>query len=197
MFTVITCRHSGSALLKKLNFCDNCVWFSNEHVYVIMLGGRLLGTESKRIYQISCLKNGRGRLRNLSSGRLRESFWNSIWLRNKTVIYKVVAYGRWSLRRSGRYERVDCTLTKITCNLIQCILCLHIVWCNSLDPFPSYWNSISNSYPVLLFQSTAAGVSGQVTLCATCPAMEDSKFVLARVLNRFLHMVVGIARERG
>ena len=25
------------------------------------------------------------------SGRLRESFWSSIWLRNKTVIYKVVA----------------------------------------------------------------------------------------------------------
>ena len=29
-------------------------------------------------------------------------------LRNKTVAYEVVAYGRWSLTRSGRYERVDC-----------------------------------------------------------------------------------------
>ena len=43
---------------------------------------------------------------NLSSGRLGESSWNSIWLRNKMVIYKVVAYGRWLLTRSGRYERV-------------------------------------------------------------------------------------------
>ena len=74
-----------------------------------MLGGRLLERENKRIYQISGLKSGRGCLRNLSSGRLRESFWNSIWLRNKTVIYKVVAYGRpWLLTRSGQYERVDC-----------------------------------------------------------------------------------------
>ena len=24
------------------------------------------------------------------------------------VVFKVVAYGRWSLTRSGRYERVDC-----------------------------------------------------------------------------------------
>ena len=59
--------------------------------------------------QISGPKSGRGRLRNLRSGRLRESFWNSVWLRNKTVICKVVAYGRWSRTRSGRYERVDCS----------------------------------------------------------------------------------------
>ena len=44
----------------------------------------------------------------LSSGRLRESFLNSVWLRNKSIICKVVAYGRWSLTRSGRYQRVDC-----------------------------------------------------------------------------------------
>ena len=66
-----------------------------------MLGGRLLETENKRIYQISCLKSGHSRLRNLSSGCLRESFINSIWLRNKTVI------------QSGRYERVDCISSKI------------------------------------------------------------------------------------
>ena len=30
---------------------------------------------------------------------------------DKTIICKVVAYGRWSLTRSGRYERVDCTLS--------------------------------------------------------------------------------------
>ena len=45
---------------------------------------------------------------NLGSGRLRKSFWNSVWLRNKRLNCKVVAYGRWSLTRSGRYERVDC-----------------------------------------------------------------------------------------
>ena len=72
-----------------------------------MLGGRLPETENKRVCQTSGLKTGRGGLRNLSSGRLRESSWNSIWLRNKIVIYKVVAHGRWSLASSGRYERVD------------------------------------------------------------------------------------------
>ena len=43
-----------------------------------MLGGRLPKTESKRISQIFGLKSGRGPLRNLSGGRLRESSWNSI-----------------------------------------------------------------------------------------------------------------------
>ena len=28
----------------------------------------------------------------VSTGRLRESFYNSIWLENKTVIFKVIAY---------------------------------------------------------------------------------------------------------
>ena len=60
-------------------------------LYVIVLGGRLLETENKRICQISGLKSCRGRLRNLYSDCLQESFWNSIWLRNKMVIYKVVA----------------------------------------------------------------------------------------------------------
>ena len=41
--------------------------------YVIMPGGRLPETENKKIY-ISGPKSGRGRLRNLRSGRLRESF---------------------------------------------------------------------------------------------------------------------------
>ena len=61
-----------------------------------MLGGRLLETENKRKCEISGLKSGRGHLRNLSSGRLRESFRNSISLRNKTV---VVAYEK-SVRES-------------------------------------------------------------------------------------------------
>ena len=73
-----------------------------------MPGGRLPETENKRMYQISGPKSGRGRLGNLGSGRLQESFLNSVWLRNKSIICKAVAYGRWSLTRSGRYERVDC-----------------------------------------------------------------------------------------
>ena len=40
--------------------------------YVIMPGGRLRESENKRICRISDLKSGRGRLRNSSSGRLRE-----------------------------------------------------------------------------------------------------------------------------
>ena len=39
-----------------------------------MPGGRLAEAKNKRIYQISGPKSGRGRLRNLGSGRLRESF---------------------------------------------------------------------------------------------------------------------------
>ena len=42
--------------------------------YVIMQGGRLRESENKRICRISDLKSGGGRLRNSSSGRLRESF---------------------------------------------------------------------------------------------------------------------------
>ena len=86
----------------KINFCDipATVFLQS---YLIMPAGRLPETESKRIYQISSPKSGRGRLRNLGSGRLRESFWNSVWLRNKTIVCKVIANGRWSLTRSGRY----------------------------------------------------------------------------------------------
>ena len=96
---------------------------------MIMLGGRLPETENKRICQISGLKSGRGRFRNMSGGRLRESSGNSISLRDKTVVYEVVAYGRWSLTRSGRYERVDgilnCTMyvnkaeTKVNKSLVK------------------------------------------------------------------------------
>ena len=42
--------------------------------YVIMSGGRLREIENKRICGISDLTSGRGRLRNSSSGRFRESF---------------------------------------------------------------------------------------------------------------------------
>ena len=53
-----------------------------------MLGGRLPETKNKRMYQISGPKSGRGRFGNLGSGCLRESFWNSVWLRNKRIICK-------------------------------------------------------------------------------------------------------------
>ena len=102
---------------------------------MIILGGRLLETENKRKCQISCLKSGHGRLRNVSSGRLQERFWNSIWLRNKTVIYKVVAYGRWSLTRSGRYERVDCTFER---------------YCTLLLPFGVLQARLQNTWPIHL-----------------------------------------------
>ena len=72
-----------------------------------MAGGCLLETENKRMYEISGPKNGCCCFGDLGSSRLRESFWNSVWLRNKRIICKVVAYGRWLLTRSGPYERVD------------------------------------------------------------------------------------------
>ena len=110
----IICQQTWSALF-KINFCD--IWSTVFlQSYVIMPGGRLPETENKRICQISGPKSGRGRLRNLRSGRLRESFWNSVWLRNKRIICKVVAYGRWSLTRSGRYERVDCITLMVLCH---------------------------------------------------------------------------------
>ena len=67
------CQQTWSALLiRKLTF----VTFEQRlflQSYVIMPGGRLPETENKRIYQIFGPKSGRGRLRNLGSGRLRES----------------------------------------------------------------------------------------------------------------------------
>ena len=49
--------------------------------YVITLGGRLLETGNKRIGRISGVKSGRGRLRNLPSGRL------GTFLLNKMRVY--------------------------------------------------------------------------------------------------------------
>ena len=62
-----------------------------------MLGGRLLETENKRTYQISCLKSGRGRLRNLSSGRLRAK--TVFWLRKRLFTKR-------SLTGGGRLREV-------------------------------------------------------------------------------------------
>ena len=89
---------------RKLNFSDRKVMI----FLTILLGSHWSETENKRILQLSGLKRGPGRLRNLNTGRLWESFWNSTWLKNKMNICKVVDYGRWSLTRSGLKERVDC-----------------------------------------------------------------------------------------
>lgn len=51
-----------------------------------MLDGQLPETENKRKFQICDFKSGCGCIRNLGIGRLGESFWNSIWLRDKVVI---------------------------------------------------------------------------------------------------------------
>ena len=56
-----------------MNFCDIRTTVLLQS-YVIMPGGRLRETENKRVRQISGPKSGRGRLRNLSSGHLQESF---------------------------------------------------------------------------------------------------------------------------
>ena len=42
------------------------------------------------------------------------------------VIYKVVAYGRWSHTRSGRYERVDRT----SYPLARVMLCSGTIYCD-------------------------------------------------------------------
>ena len=75
----------------------------------IFLGGRLLETKNKRIHQISGQKSGRGCLRNLSSGRLRDNFWNSIWLKYKNYLqsrhlWEVAAYKKCSLGESWLYS---------------------------------------------------------------------------------------------
>ena len=42
------------------------------------------------------------------------------------VIYKVVAYGRWSLTRSGRKERVDCMMDLLfKDNIFHCYIKLY------------------------------------------------------------------------
>jgi len=69
--------------------------------------------KTKESCQFSGLKSGRNPVAlNIWEVVAYESFWNSIWLRNEMVIYKVVAYGRWVAyeKWSGRYERIYCTM---------------------------------------------------------------------------------------
>ena len=70
----------------------------------INLVGRLLETKNNSICQICGLKSGRGRLRNLSIGRLRELEFLKQYLTEKQNGYlqsgrlrEVVAYKTWSL----------------------------------------------------------------------------------------------------
>ena len=67
------------------------------------MGGRLLATENKRICQISGLKSGRSRLRNLSSSRLREFLKQYLTEKQNSYLesgclQEVVAYDKWLLR---------------------------------------------------------------------------------------------------
>ena len=64
---------------------------------MIMLGGRLPETENKTICQISDLKSGGGRFRNLSGSRLRESSGNRETKR---------LFTKWSLTGGGRLREV-------------------------------------------------------------------------------------------
>ena len=73
-----------------------------------MPGGRLLGAETQRTMSSLWFKERSQSLRHSASGHLREFLHvHFIRLGSKTVLYKVVAYRRWSLTRSGRCESVD------------------------------------------------------------------------------------------
>ena len=71
---------------------------------MITFGGHLRDAEKK--VKASAFKTGCGRLRNLSGGRLRESSWNIISLKQNGYLQsgrlrEVVVCEKWSLRESG------------------------------------------------------------------------------------------------
>ena len=89
-----------------------------------MLGGHLPETENKRICVISGLKSGRGPLRNLSGGRLREFLKQYLTEKQNGCfrsgrLREVVAY------KSGRYERVDCILIHWCACVVMCVSCAY------------------------------------------------------------------------
>ena len=86
---------------KKTELLTSEWWFSNNS-----FGWSRTGIREQKNTSNVWPKNGHRHLKNLSSGRLRESFWNSIWLRNKTVICKVVAYEKRSLEESWLYKNL-------------------------------------------------------------------------------------------
>ena len=67
------------------------------------VGWSLTGNRKQRIYQLSCLKSGHGRLPNFSSGCLRQSFIQSGHLQ------EAVAYEKWSLWESRLYFIWKCS----------------------------------------------------------------------------------------
>ena len=64
--------------------------------------------------------------------RLRESFWKSIWPRDKSVIYNLVAYEKWSLWESW------------TCKLYVNLWILHF-HCSQWNSMPSTWSTTQES----------------------------------------------------
>ena len=110
----IICQQTWSALFKNW-----LLWYSSNGFLTVIrdhAGWSLTGNRKQNSvsHWDSSPKSGRGRgrIRNWGSCRLRESFWNSVWLRTLRVTCQVVAFGRWSLSRSGRYERVDCVFER-------------------------------------------------------------------------------------
>ena len=81
-------------------------------------------------------KNGRSRLRNVSD-RLRESFWNSIWLRNKTLTRGGLS------ARSGRYEREFTACIQSQLSKFKVRISLHYSY--DIDP-PRYSLVVKNKY---------------------------------------------------
>ena len=124
--------------------------------YVIIPDGRLRETENKRTCRISGLKGGRGRLRNLSSGCLRESYWNRIWPKKKPVIFKVAAYGRWSLTESWLSYTdlvwLVCYAPRNSLQYVKFINCCCTHWCCLLTAkLKVYSSSVEVQYKLVTF----------------------------------------------
>ena len=108
LFFVMICQHACSALSKTALLWH---WSSGFHIIIRDHAGWSIMRNRKQKNMLNFWFKKRSRLfiRNLSSGCLWESFWDRIWLTNKTV-FQVVTYGNWSLMKSSWCERVDCIL---------------------------------------------------------------------------------------
>ena len=91
-----------------------------------MAVGRLPAAENKRICQISGLKSDPGRL-NISEVVAYEGVYEKVFNCETNRLFK-----KWSLSRSGRYERVDSTMISHSTKPMLCRGCYHIsmVFCN-------------------------------------------------------------------
>ena len=89
----------------KINFCDIramvFVTIICDHVWWSLTGNR----KQKNMSNF-WPKSGHGRLRNLRSGLLWESIWNSVWLRNKTKQQQNSLFVKWSLTKGGHLREV-------------------------------------------------------------------------------------------